>query len=79
MQFVNLLINSDRMKLVNNESTIILFAVATIVADCKVFSDSFIKNPSLFIILQEGYLRIAVAFFPRYGLSLLEVLHEVLL
>jgi hypothetical protein len=32
MLFVNLLMNTERMKLVNNESTIILFAGATI--DC---------------------------------------------
>ena len=37
------------------------------------------RTPISLIILQEDYLRIAVASFPRYGLSLLEVLHEVLL
>ena len=30
------------------------------------------------IVHQEDYLRIEVVSYPRYGLSLLEVLHEVL-
>ena len=34
---------------------------------------------SILIVLREYYLRIVVASYPRYGLSLLEVLHEVLL
>ncbi len=70
------------MKLVNNESTIILFAWCNnSYVLCKVILGiHFIeRTPISLIIHLEDYLRIEVASYPRYGLSLLEVLHEVLL